>query len=247
MEKIALWLVVEEYFQDVVKDLLLDHVFYWHRVFSLDYCLEEFDDLHIGLYRLVAVTVSDFEQDLLVHEEHAELIGVHIVNDKLVEELQDQDATLVNLLSISRLYFWVNCLSRILALLLFIFHFSVGDPCLAIFSCKYSSSFRLFYALHRVIFGQEFDELGDNLEQYYLLEVLLHFWCFLARQVLEELTNANFYSLLARIHHMLGEMAQENVVVFLLMIWAEEFSNCRVIDIVEQDEQVVEDFDRVRL
>ena len=89
MEQVSLRLIVQKDFQDVVENLFLDHVLDRHGVLGLNNCLEELDDLYIGLDRFVAVAVDNLEQDLLVHKEHAKLIRVNIVNDELVEELKD--------------------------------------------------------------------------------------------------------------------------------------------------------------
>ena len=74
MKQITLCLIFEEDLKYVVKDLLLNHVLNRHGFFGLNDGLEEFDDLNIGLDRFVAMTIDDFEQDLIVHEEQAELI-----------------------------------------------------------------------------------------------------------------------------------------------------------------------------
>ena len=71
------------------------------------------------------MAVDNFEQDLIVHEEQAELVGVYVVDDQLVEELQNKNAALVNLLPISCRNLGVNCVPRVLTLQLFIFHLSV--------------------------------------------------------------------------------------------------------------------------
>lgn len=101
MEQIAFRLVSEEDFEDVVKDLLLDHVLDRNGLFRLYYGFEEFDDFNIGLDRFVAMAVDNFEQDLIVHEEEAELVRVYIVHDQLIEELQNKNAALVDLLPVS--------------------------------------------------------------------------------------------------------------------------------------------------
>ena len=77
----------------------------------------------------------------------------------------------------------------------------------------------------------------------YLLEILLHFRSFFACEILEELANTDFDPLLTRVHHVLRQVAQENIVMLLLVLGAKEFPNSRMIDIVEQNEQVVEDLD----
>ena len=60
--------------------------------------------------------------------------------------------------------------------------------------------------------------MGDDLVQDDLLEILLHFRSFLACEVLEELANADFDPLLTRVHHMLSQMTQKDIIVLLLVI-----------------------------
>ena len=61
--------------------------------------------------------------------------------------------------------------------------------------------------------------------QDHLLKVFLHLRRLLTRQILEELTDADFDPLLTRVHHMLGKMAQKDKVVLLLVVAAEEFAD----------------------
>ena len=75
--------------------------------------------------------------------------------------------------------------------------------------------------------------MRHDLEKNDLLEVLLHFGCLFAGEILEEFTNADLDSLLARIHHMLCQVSQEHIVVLLLMVGAEELSDSRVVHVVE--------------
>ena len=82
------------------------------------------------------MAVDNFEQDLIVHEEQAELVGVYVVDDQLVEELQNKNAALVNLLPISCRNLGVNCVPRVLALQLLIFHLSVCCCCISLLCCK---------------------------------------------------------------------------------------------------------------
>ena len=245
MEQIAFRLVSEEDLEDVVKDLLLDHVLDRHGFFGLYYGFEEFDDFNIGLDRFVAMAVDNFEQDLIVHEEQAELVGVYVVDDQLVEELQNKNAALVNLLPISCRNLGVNCVPRVLTLQLLIFHLSVCC-CISLLCCKLLFPFCLLNVLQVVVLCQELHELRDDLVQDDLLEILLHFRSFLACEVLEELANADFDPLLARVHHVLSQMAQEDIVVLFLVVGAQELANGRMVHIVQKDEQVVKDLDRVR-
>ena len=249
MEQIAFRLVSEEDLEDVVKDLLLDHVLDRHGFFGLYYGFEEFDDFNIGLDRFVAMAVDNFEQDLIVHEEEAELVGVYVVDDQLVKELQNKNAALVNLLPISCRNLGVNCVPRVLTLQLLVFHLSVCCCCyccISLLCYKLLFPFCLLNVLQVVVLCQELHELRDDLVQDDLLEILLHFRSFLACEVLEELANADFDPLLARVHHVLSQMAQEDIVVLLLVVGAQELANGRMVHIVQKDEQVVKDLDRVR-
>ena len=74
MQQVALDLVVEKDVKNRVENLLLDHILGGHGIFGLDDSLEELDHLDIGLNRIVLVAVSNLEQDLLAHEEHAQLV-----------------------------------------------------------------------------------------------------------------------------------------------------------------------------
>ena len=87
MKQIVLLLVVQEYFENGVEDTLLDHVLNAHSILHRDDCLEELDNLHVCLYRLIVVALSHLHLHFFVHEEDAELVWVDIVNYKLVEEL----------------------------------------------------------------------------------------------------------------------------------------------------------------
>ena len=80
-------MVSEEDFEDAVKNLFLNHVLDRYGFFRLYYGFEELDDFNIGLDRFVAMAVDNFEQDLIVHEEQAELVRVYVVHDQLVKEL----------------------------------------------------------------------------------------------------------------------------------------------------------------
>ena len=118
--------------------------------------------------------------------------------------------------------------------------------CISLLCCKLLFSFCLLNVLQVVVLCQELHELRDDLVQDDLLEILLHFRSFLACEVLEELANADFDPLLARVHHVLSQMAQEDIVVLLLVVGAQELANGRMVHIVQKDEQVVKDLDRVR-
>ena len=60
MEQISLRFVLDKDLQDAFKDLLFDHIVDTHRVFRLNYGLEEFDHLNIGLNTLDSVTIRHF-------------------------------------------------------------------------------------------------------------------------------------------------------------------------------------------
>ena len=96
------------------------------------------------------MAVGDFKQDHLFHEEHAELVRVDVVHDELVQELQNKDATLVDLLAIGCLHLRIHRLPRVLALLLLVFHLRVNDASLGILGSEKSPSFGLLHALYRV-------------------------------------------------------------------------------------------------
>ena len=89
MQQVVLLLVVKEYFENGVKDTLLDHVLDTHGILHRDDRLEELDNLHICLDRFIVVALGHFHLNFLVHEEHAKLIWVNIVDYELVEELND--------------------------------------------------------------------------------------------------------------------------------------------------------------
>ena len=79
------------------------------------------------------------------------------------------------------------------------------------------------------------------------LEVLLHL-CGLSRgEVFEELADRHLDALLAAVHHMLGQVAQEYEVMLLLVLAAEEVTDGGVVHVVQQYQQVVKDLDRVGL
>jgi len=71
----------------------------------------------------------------------------------------------------------------------------------------------------------------------------LHLGGFFRGQVLKELTDANLDPLLARIHHMVGQMTKEYVILLFLVFRTEKVPDSRSVYIVQQDQQVVEDFD----
>lgn len=107
---------------------------------------------------------------------------------------------------------------RVLTLQLFIFHLSVCCCCISLLCYKLLFPFCLLNVLQVVVLCQELHELRYNLVQDDLLEILLHFRSFLACEVLEELANADFDPLLASVHHVLSQMAQEDIVVLLLVV-----------------------------
>ena len=109
---------------------------------------------------------------------------------------------------------------RVLTLQLFIFHLCVCCYCCHISLLRYKLLFPFCFlnVLQVVVLGQELHELRDDLVQDDLLEILLHFRSLLACEVLEELANADFDPLLASVHHVLSQMAQEDIIVLLLVI-----------------------------
>ena len=57
------------------------------------------------------MALNNLYQNLIVVEEHAQLVRIDVVYDELVKELQNQDATLVNLLPVGVEQFRIDCLT----------------------------------------------------------------------------------------------------------------------------------------
>lgn len=170
------------------------------------------------------MAVGHLNQHLVVDEEVAELVGVDVVSDQLVKELEDEDAALVDLLPILLLNFGIELAqaSALLTLQLLIFHLKVlivGATATAISDCLVS---------------QEVHEVAHYMEQDDLLEIFLHLRRFLRREIFEELADADFDPLLTRVDHVVRQVSQEDVPVFLLVLRAEEVPDRRRVDVVQQ-------------
>ena len=169
-------------------------------VFGKNDCFKELNYLHIGLTWLEPLAVRHFLHYFVGDEESPDLIRVHIVLYQFIEELKDQNTTMVKLLlERNPLGISLRCL-----LLFIVFHFLVlhlSFVCLFIFSFR--SIWRLFFTIRdfEVIFCYEIEELVDNFVQDDCLESLLHLRCLLANQIFEELAYAHFDPHLTRIYH----------------------------------------------
>ena len=180
VKQIALLLVLQEYLDDLIEQIFLNHVEDAVGVFGQDDCLEELDYLDIGLAWLEPLAVSYFLHDFITNEESSDLVGIHIVLYQFVQELEDQDSTVVKLfleLKLHGLIYW--------RLYLFLFrpHFLVflGLSALVwLFNVVFFLVFwwiayvRIFIWNFEIVFCNEPKELSDNFIQYYCLECLLH-------------------------------------------------------------------------
>ena len=89
MQQVSFGAIPQEYLQNCLEDLLLDHLVDAHCVLRLDDCLEEFYDLNVGLDRVESGTGRHFYQYFVLHEEGSQLVLIDAVSDKLVDELKD--------------------------------------------------------------------------------------------------------------------------------------------------------------
>ena len=97
MKQIAFLLVLQEYLDDLIEQVLLNHVKDAVGVFGQDDCLEELDYLNISLARLEPLAIRHFLHEFITNEEGSDLVGIHIVLYQFVEELEDQNSTVVKL------------------------------------------------------------------------------------------------------------------------------------------------------
>ena len=87
---------------------------------------------------------------------------------------------------------------------------------------------------------QKLDKVRHYMIENDLLEILLHLSSFFGRQIFEEFTDWDFDALLGSVDHVVGQMSKEDIIVLLLIVWAEEISNGRSVDVVQENQKVVE-------
>ena len=169
MKQIAFLLVLQEYLDDWIEQILLDHIENAVGVFGQDDCFEELDYLNISLDRLEPLTIRHFLHDFISNEECSDLVGVNIVLNQFVEELEDQDSTVVKLFLERTLHCFSYWCLALLFCLLHLLVLLVAFVWLIIFIFFYFISFFVFLWLFlviwifKIIFCDELEELSNNL------------------------------------------------------------------------------------
>ena len=164
MKKIPFVLVVQEYLQNLLEEVFFNHIHDRCIIFDHDNCFEKFDDFNVYLTRVEPLASCYLLHYFVVYKVDSDVVWINVVLDKFIQELQDQDSTMIQLsLVFCCVIFWYPRF-----FFLFILHFCVS------FVFVFFISLRLNVWHMVIFFNQKSKELAYNIFQDDILETLLH-------------------------------------------------------------------------